>query len=466
MLTVSRAFVLLIVFGPISNCVSRAASVTSSNFLVSAESESVANQVAAAAEFQRKKLAMLWYGHELPDWAIRCSIEVDANPNKGAGGSTSFKFSGGEVYGWRMRVQGSVERILDSVIPHEVNHTILACYFRRKVPRWADEGAATIFEHDSERQRQIDEVQRLMHNGRRIPLRVLMSMSQYPSDMSQVMAMYAQSYSVTDYLIQKGGRQTFLSFLNDAHRRGWDAALRTHYEQKSIEHLEQDWAGWVMAGFPRQNLPPGQLLAGRTTQRDIRAQGEDVSNEPIVRGQSPASAEAATEPTRSVFTALPVPSLKPAIKVVTQIRASWRHTAAVISRVQNYSTKFAGLAAEEYDESLQAVELTPVETEPAIPADEEELRALELIPLNEMQTSRLTPGLHHQFATFDQRVDDPENPFVWPIDDNLSRLGSQPLSNERGAETGLRETRLHHEPETSRRSEALSDWGRFPTRVR
>ncbi len=435
-------------------CFSRstqAASVASPNFHVTADSESLARQVAAAAEFHRRKLARLWYGHELPDWAVRCSIDVDASPNKGAGGSTSFKFSGGEVYGWRMRVQGSVERIIDSVIPHEVNHTILACYFRRKVPRWADEGAATIFEHTSERQRQIDEVQRLMNNGRRIPLRVLMSMTQYPSDMRQVMAMYAQSYALTDYLIQKGGRKTFLTFLNDAHRRGWDAALSTHYQQKSIEHLEQDWTGWIMAGFPRLNLPSGQLLAKTTD-----------SNGVIVRGQSPDTADPPTEAVRSAFRDLPVPSLKPTAKIATQLRASWRNTAAAFSRVRSFGRKLSGQSNEE----LQAMELTPAEETPA-PPTEEELRPLELTPVDSSQTSRGHAESHRRFVSAEGRNLNPENPFADKNTSGLSRLDSQTARQSTQTQlTELEETRLHQESTTPRRSDSLSDWGRFPTRLR
>ncbi len=441
MSAVRRALLLLTVlmFARTGNV--QGASIASPNFLVTAPSEPVARQVAEAAEYQRKK--------------------VDADPNKGAGGSTSFKFSGGEVYGWRMRVQGSVERILDSVIPHEVNHTILACYFRRKVPRWADEGAATIFEHDSERQRQIDEIQQLMHDGRRIPLRVLMSMSQYPTDMRQVMAMYAQSYSVTDYLIQKAGRQTFLAFLNDAHRRGWDAALKTHYEQKSVEHLEQDWTGWVMAGFPRLNLPPGQFLAETS-----------ASDGMIVRGQSPTAVpsenvEEPTGPPTAGFRTLPVPSLKPAAKVATHLRASWRHTAAAFSRARNFGGELLDRTSSASDETPQPIELTPVSAPPVPAAEEEELRALELIPIDGSQSSRTAANPHRRFVAVGVRESSRENPFVRPGYDGLSRLSSQPAPNTASTTPGdLRETRLHREPELSPRSETLSDWGRFPTRIR
>jgi hypothetical protein len=461
-----RALILLLVLTFFRTDV-QAASVASPNFLVTAASEAVARRVADAAEYQRRKLAVLWYGHELDDWASRCTVEVDADPNKGAGGSTSFKFSGGEVYGWRMRVQGSVERILDSVIPHEVNHTILACYFRRKVPRWADEGAATIFEHDSERQRQIDEIQQLMHDGRRIPLRVLMSMTQYPSDMSQVMAMYAQSYSVTDYLIQKAGRQTFLAFLNDAHRQGWDAALKTHYEQKSVEHLEQEWTGWVMAGFPRLNLPPGQLLAETTAADGMIVRGQSpAATEAAVSGQSVESEQPTDPTTTAAFRSLPVPSLRPAVKVATHLRASWRHTAAALSRVKDFGGELLDHTSPPRDEALESSEVTPLNA-PAVPAaEQEDLRPLELIPIISSQSSRTPTSAHRRFVAVGIQKTDRENPFATPAD-GLSRLSGASASNA-GLPSWreLRETRLHRQPEASATSQTLSDWGRFPGRIR
>jgi hypothetical protein len=254
---------------------------TSPNFVVHAPTTDIARQVAQAAEESRRKLAIQWYGHEVNNWGEPCVVSVVVGKNLGAGGATRFKFHEGEVYGWNMEVQGSLERILDSVIPHEVNHTILACYFRRKVPRWADEGAATVVEHSSEKSRSFDLAEKLVNQGRRIPLRVLLSMTQYPRDNDQVLAMYAQGYSLVEFLLQHKGRKHFLNFLNDAHHRGWDGAIATFYGSKGIEQLEQKWSSWVLAGSPRLNLPKGQLLAS--------AGGSGPSPQPgnVVRSQSP-----------------------------------------------------------------------------------------------------------------------------------------------------------------------------------
>lgn len=254
----------------------------STNFVVEASSKELAQRVAQAAEQQREQLAIAWFGHALDPWGERCKVTVQDGPKLGAGGKTKFKFEQGEVYGWDMFVQGSVERIIDSVIPHEVNHTILACYFRRPVPRWADEGAASLFEHESEIKKQQDLANQLVHGGRRIPLRVLLDMKEYPTDMQQTLALYAEGYSLTNFLVQTKGRSAFLRFLNDAQHQGWDAALRTFYGKQNIETLEREWTSWVIAGSPRLSLPEGQLVAKqeppRTTKLAANAQ---------VRAQSP-----------------------------------------------------------------------------------------------------------------------------------------------------------------------------------
>ena len=103
----------------------------------------------------------------LPAWSKPCPIHAQVAPKLGAGGATSFVFDRGEVFGWKMNIQGSRERILDSVLPHEVTHTIFASYFRQPLPRWADEGACTTVEHRSEIAKQENESDRVSENGSR-----------------------------------------------------------------------------------------------------------------------------------------------------------------------------------------------------------------------------------------------------------------------------------------------------------
>lgn len=266
---------------------SQAAVYRSPNFVVHAASQEVAEKVGLAAEEFRRDLAIAWLGNPMKRWYKPCPIRVTIG-HMGAGGATSFSFDRGEVFGWRMDIQGSLERVLDSVLPHEITHTILACHFRRPLPRWADEGACTLIEHDSERMRQIKLLEQTLSQGNRIPLRRLFAIKEYPSDARSVYKLYAQGYSVVDFLVQQGGRAQFLDFMEDAlERNDWDRALKQHYGFGKIESLEEMWMEWVTAGSPRVQLPEGTLLAQMTND-----QLRGIT--PTVRGQSPETDPAPT----------------------------------------------------------------------------------------------------------------------------------------------------------------------------
>jgi hypothetical protein len=251
------------------------------NFVVHAPTQEAAEEIGRAAEMFRRELAIQWLGKEMPNWTGKCPIHVKLG-QIGAGGATTFNFGGGHVYGWKMTMQGTLERVLDSVLPHEVSHTIFACHFRCPLPRWADEGAATLAEHDSEKKRQVMTVREVIDGNRLIPLRQLMSMKEYPSDMRDVMTLYAEGYSMAELLVQQGGRARYLVFLRDALQGSWDAALVRHYGYKNIEEFEKKWLGWVMAGSPA--IDKEILYAARSGTKGVVSPVKETPA--IVRGQN------------------------------------------------------------------------------------------------------------------------------------------------------------------------------------
>jgi hypothetical protein len=221
------------------------------NFVVDAPTPEFAKQVGEAAEIYRRELAIEWTGTPLPgNWKYPCPISVKVG-KMGAGGATTFNFQGGEVYGWKMEIQGCEQRILDSVLPHEINHTIFASHFRRPLPRWADEGAASLIEHDSERNRLRDIHSRVMGTRRKIPLKSLLDIRNYPQDKQDVLTLYAEGHSLADYLIQRGGKPKYLQLMAMAHERGWESSLKSLYGFSSVATLENEWDQWVMAGNSR-----------------------------------------------------------------------------------------------------------------------------------------------------------------------------------------------------------------------
>ena len=231
------------------------------NFTVTAPTAEIAEQVGRAAEEYRRDLAIFWLERPLPNWSRPCTLRVRPG-TMGAGGETKFQFAGGEVLNWSMYVQGSMERILDSVLPHEVNHTIFACHFRRPLPRWADEGAATLFEHRSEQVKQLGLLNQIIKSDREfISLRNLLTMTEYPKGYRPMLILYAEGYALADFLVQQGGRQRYLKFLADGERLGWPEAIKTNYHHGGVESLQTNWRSWVLAGMPKLRVPDGQMLA-------------------------------------------------------------------------------------------------------------------------------------------------------------------------------------------------------------
>ncbi len=257
------------------------------NFVVQAPSAEFARQVGEAAEVYRHELAIDWLGKPLPgNWEFPCPINVTVGA-MGAGGKTTFNFQNGHVYGWKMEIQGSEQRILDSVLPHEINHTIFASHFRRPLPRWADEGAASLIEHDSERNRLREIHSRVMGTRRKIGLKSLLDIKQYPQDQQDVLTLYAEGHSLADFLIQRSGKPRYIELMAQAQDRSWDAALKSLYGFQNIATLEREWDQWVMAGSPAITSPAGSQVADRDRTK---------SSEPTIRGQSPEGSAKLGEP--------------------------------------------------------------------------------------------------------------------------------------------------------------------------
>ncbi|MFM7206508.1 MAG: hypothetical protein ACKO4T_07570 [Planctomycetaceae bacterium] len=259
--------------------VARAAGYRTVNFIVEAPTEALARRIGDAAEQYRETLAVEWVGSPLPRWSRPCPITAQVAPHLGAGGATSFVFDRGEVFNWTMTIQGSEERILDSVLPHEITHTIFASHFRRPLPRWADEGACTTVEHPVERSRQHRLLIEFLTTGRGIAFPEMFAMKEYPAD---VLPLYSQGYSLARYLIERGGRHKYVSFVADGLAgENWSAALTKHYGVSSVAQMQHVWLDWVKQGCP---APPAALAAAVPAPATLAA---------TTRGQSPDGPQAA-----------------------------------------------------------------------------------------------------------------------------------------------------------------------------
>jgi hypothetical protein len=276
-----------------------AAQYRTTNFFVNASDAQTAKQVGDYAEHYRKEKAIMWLGQEMPPWPQPCPLYVTVNM-EGPSGATSFQFGQGRVMGMKMEIQGPLDRLLASVLPHEVTHTVFAFYFKQPVPRWADEGGSVLSEDDVERDRHDRLTRQILNRGQQIPMRKLFALKEYPP---QVMCLYAEGFSMSDYLVRRSDYKTFLHFVGHGMQHGWDSAVQSFYGHRSVEELEEAWLKHLREtrrGGPSQpSSPPAQVASannqrppqGQTTGRPIvrltapQAQGFD--GQPVFRGQSP-----------------------------------------------------------------------------------------------------------------------------------------------------------------------------------
>lgn len=243
--------------------VSMGAQQRSANFVVTTPDANFTRQVVQTAEQLRRDLALEWLGKEMPNWSRPCEMTVQIGG--GAGGATTFIFDRGEVFNWTMSIQGSRERILDSVLPHEITHMVYASHFRQPLPRWADEGGATSVEHISERNKHRQMLDQFLRTGRGIAFSQMFAMTEYPND---IMPLYAQGYSLAEFLIQTGGRRKYIEFLGDGLQSDdWPGAVQRNYSIQDLAMLQNTWLAWVRQGSPmfRPRTPrptvTGELLA-------------------------------------------------------------------------------------------------------------------------------------------------------------------------------------------------------------
>ncbi len=283
------------------NLTAQAAGYRTANFTVDAPTPQLAKEIGDSAERWRSQLAQEWLGKELPNWSKPCPIKAKVASSLGAGGATSFIFDKNEVFDWRMNIQGSRERILDSVLPHEVTHTIFASHFRQPLPRWADEGACTTVEHRSEISKQENMLIEFLQTRRGIPFSHMFAMKEYPSD---VLPLYAQGHSLSKFLIDQRGKHEFLEFLADGlEDENWPRALHQRYGYPDLLTLQNSWMDWIRQGRPQLQLAADAVLVASHEAPVIRGQdpGGPTAEQlwPAEKGNSPLSAS----PSRSVYDA-------------------------------------------------------------------------------------------------------------------------------------------------------------------
>ncbi len=120
--------------------------------------------------------------------------------------------------------------------------------------RWADVGGAVLSEDEAEQRRHQNLARQIVDTpGRAIPLRRLLSRTDFPRD---PMVLYAEGYSLTRFLVDKKDRKTWLAFVRQGMDDGWDKAVKQQYDFSDVEALEDAWLADLRRPEKARAIPP------------------------------------------------------------------------------------------------------------------------------------------------------------------------------------------------------------------
>ena len=220
------------------------------NFQIFHNDPALARKVAVKAEAARRDAAKRWSGVEpTASWTPKCDLylyptaEIFAAETQQPPESPGFSTAGlseGRVTARLVKLRVDHAKMLDAVLPHEVTHIVLADLFPvKQIPRWADEGMSVLSEPDGDQSLRARDLSEPFSKDVLFHLDVLMT-ADYPSGNYWALY-YAQSVSLTRYLVSQGTPTQFVQFVRATQAMSLDAALKQTYRLASVAELESRW---------------------------------------------------------------------------------------------------------------------------------------------------------------------------------------------------------------------------------
>ena len=228
----------------------------STNFRIYHADPALAAKVAKAAESARLEQGKRWGSVATRGtWSPLCEIylypsasqyaQMTGQPEDSPGYST-MGMNAGKIISRRVNLRADHPTLVEAVLPHEITHVILADHFtEQQIPRWADEGLAVLAEPADEQERRAADLIEPLAANRLFPLDALMSMD-YP-DNQYWSLYYAQSVSVTRFLVEQGTPAQMIQFLQGSQRNGYEAELRKIYQIDGFRDLQRRWLVYARA---------------------------------------------------------------------------------------------------------------------------------------------------------------------------------------------------------------------------
>lgn len=187
----------------------------------------LAEQVARAAEAAREAQAKRWGPSVVPtSWEPRCEIVLFPTPQDfsretmqppDSPGFSTMGMNEGRIVLRRVHLRADHPNLVKAILPHEVTHVVLADVFpQQQIPRWADEGLAVLAEPAGEQALRAADLDEPLKSGRLFRVSDLVVMD-YPAQEHWALY-YAQSVSLTRYLVETGSSARFIKFVQSAQK--------------------------------------------------------------------------------------------------------------------------------------------------------------------------------------------------------------------------------------------------------
>lgn len=220
------------------------------NFRIFHHSPELAARAAQAAESVRFTQGKRWTSPASSrNWNPKCEVylypeakvfsKMTGQPETSPG-FTTMAANGGKIVSRRVNLRADHPRLLSAILPHEITHVVLADLFPdQPIPRWADEGMAVLAEPPAELRSRSAELNAPLQENRVFAVADLVALD-YP-EAKDWSTYYAQSVSLTRYLVEQGEPRDFIRFLQVLQRSGIDAALRDTYKINDLAELQNLW---------------------------------------------------------------------------------------------------------------------------------------------------------------------------------------------------------------------------------
>ncbi|MBL9091743.1 MAG: hypothetical protein JNL96_11005 [Planctomycetaceae bacterium] len=225
--------------------------------------------LAVRCEELLEELRAKWFDDGAPlQWHPRCHVVVhgtlasylrEVPGGERTLGSSWIQHQSGAIVTRRIDLRGDRADWFAGALAHELIHVLLADHVGKHPPqRWAEEGLAILADPSEKQLRHDADFRDAAARGGHFRLAEMLAYHEYP-DTTRITAFYGQSASLVRYLTKFRTPADFAAFLKLAASKGYDAALREHYEIDGVADLERRWLASLTEAAP--NLA-GEQLAG------------------------------------------------------------------------------------------------------------------------------------------------------------------------------------------------------------